>query len=140
MTNLAAESASHVLIVERYPIFTGLALATLTTAVALLLPPDWALELFASLLAVIGAIYVGFAIAQQKHIVAQFAVALVFMLFGLFGVWLSGWWLIAGYILHGVWDWLHHRHDISIRLTDWYAPFCLVYDWGMAVVIALLFI
>ncbi len=134
------EPTSTALIVERYPITTGIALIAVTALIAVMLPSDWALQLFAGLLALIGAVYVGFAIAQEKHIVGQFAIAIGFMTLGLLGLWLSVWWLFAGYILHGIWDWMHHRHDISVSLTNWYAPFCLIYDWGIAVVIAVLFI
>lgn len=127
-------------VLARHPIWVGLGLTVITVAIAWQLPHAWAMQLFAALLALIGAVYVGFAISQNKHLEQQFAVAIGFMLFGLLGLWVSPWWLVSGYVLHGVWDLLHHRHEISVQLTSWYAPFCLLYDWGMALAIALFWI
>ncbi len=118
-------------------IAVGVGLAALSIGFASLLPHAWALEFFAALLALIGAIYVGMAIEQGRQLIFQFAVAIGFMLLGLLGLWLSPWWLVAGYFAHGVWDWLHHNHKQPLSLTQWYAPFCLVVDWliGSAIVI-----
>lgn len=138
---------------KEHPAITGLLLVLVTFALTAWLPHAWALETFAALLSLIGAVYVGFAVAQGRQMFLQFGVALGFMLAGLLGLWLSPWLLVAGYVAHGFWDWLHHPHDLasarkkpvelersrwkrqSVKLTDWYAPFCLVYDWGVALLI-----
>ena len=118
------------------PIAVGVGLAVGAIGLAALLPQARALEFFAALLALIGAIYVGMAIEQKQQIVFQFTVALGFMLLGLLGLWLSPWILAAGYFAHGAWDGLHHNHKMDVRLTKWYAPFCLVVDWLIGIAIA----
>lgn len=119
------------------PVVVGAILAVGTVGIAVLLPHAWALDLYAALLALIGAVYIGMALEQgsQRQLVVQFVIALGFMGMGLLGLWFFPWLLVAGYFLHGVWDWLHHRGDLNLRLRGWYAPFCLVYDWLIAVAI-----
>lgn len=127
-------SGGHAPIWQIRPIGAGFLLAVATVGIAWLLPADRALELFAALLALIAAVYVGVAVAQgsQRQIVIQFVVALGFMWLGLLGLWFSPALLVAGYALHGAWDWLHHRGTRGVQLTDWYAPLCLAYDWLVA--------
>ena len=126
----------------------GVLLFLITVLIAFLLPSAWALDAFAALLGFIGAIYVGMAVAQGKQVVFQFVVAVGFLFTGLLGLWLSPWILVAGYFAHGLWDWLHHpnhlfsarkktAHKMSVKLTKWYAPFCLVYDWLVGFAIAI---
>mmetsp|Transcript_43423 Transcript_43423/g.108473 ORF Transcript_43423/g.108473 Transcript_43423/m.108473 type:complete len:97 (-) Transcript_43423:115-405(-) len=43
----------------------------------------------------------------------------------------SKFYLIAGYVCHGVWDALHHG-AVKTPCPRWYIPLCLVYDWAVA--------
>ena len=122
---------------EARGVVAGVLLFLVTMVVAFLLPADCALEAFAALLGFIGAIYVGMAITQGKQVILQFTVALGFMFTGLLGLWVSPWILVLGYLAHGLWDWVHHDHKMQVELTRWYAPFCLVYDWLVALAIAI---
>jgi hypothetical protein len=48
------------------------------------------------------------------------------------GVWRSPLFLAVGYLAHGLWDLAHHQKGIPTRVTAWWPPFCLAYDWVMA--------
>lgn len=51
-------------------------------------------------------------------------------------VFLSAWlgvahhplWLAAGYLGHGLWDWLHHADRIPTRTAGWFPPACAAFD------------
>lgn len=93
-------------------------------------------------LAIIAAIYIGFALAERDArnllIEVVFAVAVVAVVF--VGLNESRYWLAAGLAAHGVWDLLHHhsRPVLGTReVPRWYPPACLVYDFPMAAFVAL---
>jgi len=95
------------------------------------LPYGWALDAIGLLLGVIAAIYIGFAISDgRKHvIVLEIAVASVFILLALLGMWGKPVWLVIGYFAHGGWDLLHHPGKLGTKVRKWYPPVCAVYDW-----------
>jgi hypothetical protein len=109
-------------------------LAALTYGGTAWLPLAARLEVHAVLLAAIGAIYVGFALAdgRQRTLAVEVAGALLFGGMAVAGLWTSAWVLAAGYALHGVWDALHHRSAIPGRYAPWYIPLCAVYDTVVA--------
>mmetsp|Transcript_23900 Transcript_23900/g.26522 ORF Transcript_23900/g.26522 Transcript_23900/m.26522 type:complete len:153 (-) Transcript_23900:3-461(-) len=46
-------------------------------------------------------------------------------------------WLIFGYFAHGLWDLVIHVGPFPVSMADmaqtaWYSPFCLTYDWAVA--------
>ena len=122
MMNLAAHNIK--------PVATGLVLALVTLGFASLLPAAMAFDFFTVLLAIIAAIYVGFAIADGRSTIkwAEISTAVLFIIMALLGLWVSPWILIAGYLAHGLWDWLHHARHIQTEVQAWYPPFCAVYD------------
>jgi hypothetical protein len=84
-------------------------------------------------IAVIAAVYVGFAVAdgRPKVIAVETAVALMFVVIAATAVSGSAWLLVAGYFLHGCKDlWQHRTHFVSG--TRWWPPFCAAVDWVVA--------
>jgi len=92
-------------------------------------------QLAAMLLAVIGAIYVGFALQRGStpQIVVEIMVASGFMAVALLGLWVNQWAIPIGYVLHGAWDFAHHRHKRLVTIPSWYPSFCAIYDWVFAI-------
>ena len=121
------------------PVSVGFGLAVATLVIALLLSEAQALEFHAVLLAVIGMAYFAFAFQDGRvsHILIEVPVAILFILAALAGLWTSPWFTVLGLTLHGGWDLLHHR-VIHTDMPRWWIPLCMVYDWLVALFLALL--
>jgi hypothetical protein len=90
-------------------------------------------------LVLIAAIYIGFAVADGRPavIVVESAVAALFVVLAAAGVTGSAWLLVLGFTGHGLKDlWQHRSHYVAN--TRWWPPFCLIVDWVVAAVIAVL--
>jgi len=88
-------------------------------------------------LAVIAAIYIGFAVAdgRPRVIAVESSVAFAFVVFAAAAVTNSPWLLVAGLAGHGLKDlWQHRSHFVSN--TRWWPPFCMVVDFVVAAIIA----
>jgi hypothetical protein len=93
---------------------------------------------WATSLAIIGAIYIGFAVAdgRPKIITVEVVVATFFIVLALVAIDLSPWLVVAGLLGHGMKDlWQHRTHFVAN--TRWWPPFCLVVDFVAATVIAI---
>lgn len=112
------------------PILAGVALAVVTAGVALRLSPNAALELLAVILAAAGAVYVGAALASGEARLVRLETAVFAFVFALalVGLWASATVLALGYLVHGLWDLVHHPRRAGAPAGAWYPPFCLVYD------------
>jgi len=88
-------------------------------------------------LAVIAAVYIGFAVAdgRKRVLVVEIVVASVFVVLAAAAVTGPAWLLVLGYIGHGCKDLWQHRRQFVAR-TRWWPPFCLVVDWVVALAIA----
>jgi hypothetical protein len=122
-------------------VYIGLGLALVTCLVLALLPPDLARGAVSNLLTLIAAIYVGFALASQGRLplAKQVAGCAFFVALALLGLWVNWWFLVAGLALHGGWDYLHHGEAGHGVMPRWYVPFCAVYDWALALFVAVFF-
>ena len=111
------------------PISVGFFLAVLTVFFSLVLSDTQALEFHAVLLTLIASIYIGFALqgGSRREVRLELSVAATFVIFALFGLWLSPCFIVLGLALHGVWDFLHHDL-IHTPVPRWYIPLCMVYD------------
>ena len=92
-------------------------------------------------LALIAAVYIGFAVADGRPsvIVVECVVAAVFVVLAAAGVTGSAWLLVAGFVGHGLKDlWQHRSHYVAN--TRWWPPFCLVVDWVVAAAMVVLII
>lgn len=116
----------------------GVLLAVPSLALAFYLPRQKALDFLAIQLGAIAAVYSGasLAVGDLSVNVIEISVVFVFLGFTLVGLWLSPQVLAAGFVVHGFWDAAHHWGLVEKILPDWYAPFCLGYDWVMGAFIA----
>jgi hypothetical protein len=90
-------------------------------------------------LALIAAVYIGFAVAdgRPRVIAVEAAVAAVFVIVAAAGVTGPAWLLVAGFTAHGFKDlWQHRSHYVAN--TRWWPPFCLVIDWVAAAILVVL--
>jgi hypothetical protein len=88
---------------------------------------------YALSLALIAAVYIGFAVADGRPtvIAVEAGIAGLFVVVAAAGVTGPAWLLVAGLAGHGVKDlWQHRRHYVAN--TRWWPPFCLVVDWVAA--------
>ena len=92
-------------------------------------------------LALIAAVYIGFAVADGRPsvIVVECVVAAVFVVLAAAGVTGSAWLLVVGFLGHGLKDlWQHRSHYVAD--TRWWPPFCLVVDWVVAAAMVVLIV
>ena len=94
---------------------------------------------YALSLALIAAVYIGFAVAdgRPRVIAVETVVAAVFVVVGAAGVTGPAWLLVAGLAGHGVKDLWQHRTQF-VANTRWWPPFCLVIDWVAAAILVVL--
>jgi hypothetical protein len=90
-------------------------------------------------LALIAAVYIGFAVADGRPavIAVEAGIAAVFVVVAAAGVTGPAWLLAAGLAGHGVKDLWQHRNQF-VANTRWWPPFCLVVDWVAAAVLVVL--
>jgi hypothetical protein len=88
-------------------------------------------------LAVIAAIYVGFAVADGRIIVlaVETGVAAGFIIIAAAAITGTPWLLVVGLAGHGLKDLWQHRTQF-VANTRWWPPFCLVIDFVVAAIIA----
>ena len=122
---------------ERAPLGWGLVWGGLQAAAPL---GFWWLDaatVYALSLALIAAIYIGFAVADGRPTVVavECTVAGAFVVLAAAGVTGSAWLLVLGLVAHGFKDlWQHRTHYVAN--TRWWPPFCLAVDWLAAAIIA----
>lgn len=87
-------------------------------------------------LAVIGAIYLGFALADGRLsvMILEGLAATAFIVLALLGLWQAPAFVAAGLILHGFWDLAHRPRAIPTKLPIWYPPFCAAWDFLFAAI------
>ena len=88
-------------------------------------------------LAVIAAVYIGFAVADGRItvIAVESSVASMFVIIAAAAVTGTPWLLVVGFVGHGLKDLWQHRRQF-VANTRWWPPFCLVIDWAVAAIIA----
>jgi hypothetical protein len=88
-------------------------------------------------LAVIAAIYIGFAVADGRRTVlaVETGVASGFIIIAAAAITGTPWLLVVGLAGHGLKDLWQHRSQF-VANTRWWPPFCLVVDFVVAAIIA----
>ncbi len=88
-------------------------------------------------LALIAAVYIGFAVADgRRHVLAvETAVTSVFVIIAAAAVPGSAWVAVAGLAAHGLKDLWQHRSQF-VANTRWWPPFCATVDFVAAALIA----
>jgi len=124
----------------RSPALSGAVLAVATTPLLLLLSKTHSEQFAAMLLAVIGAIYIGFGLqtGTRTQIITEWSVAFGFFAAALASLWLTPWIIPAALVAHGFWDYAHHQNSRLAPIPSWYPPFCAVADLVLAAVLALI--
>ena len=94
---------------------------------------------YALSLALIAAVYIGFAVAdgRPRVVAVEAGVAAVFVIVGAAGITGPAWLLVAGFVGHGFKDLWQHRTQF-VDNTRWWPPFCLVIDWVAAAILVVL--
>jgi hypothetical protein len=131
----------------RSPAGIGALLAVATIPLHLLLTKTQSEQFAALLLAVIGAIYIGFSVQKgtRPQIATEVTVAAGFFVAALAALWGNPWIVPVAYVVHGFWDYAHHQGlkfaSTPLKLVSipaWYPPFCAVYDWAAAASLAVM--
>jgi len=124
----------------RGPILWGLVFGVIQAAAPL---SFWWLDpstVYALSIALIAAVYIGFAVAdgRPKVIVVEVVVAAVFFMIAAVSVTASAWLLVFGFTAHGIKDaWQEKSHFVAN--TRWWPPFCAAVDWlAAAILIAMI--
>jgi hypothetical protein len=123
----------------RAPVLWGVVWGVIQAAAPLVF---WWLDpatVYALSLALIAAVYIGFAVADGRPtvIAVETMVAAAFVVVAAAGVTGPAWLLVAGFIGHGFKDMWQHRRQY-VANTHWWPPFCLVVDWVVAVILVVL--
>jgi hypothetical protein len=94
---------------------------------------------YALSLALIAAVYIGFAVAdgRRRVIAVEAGIAGAFVVVAAAGVTGPAWLLVVGFTGHGVKDLWQHRRQF-VANTSWRPPFCLVLDWVAAAILVVL--
>jgi hypothetical protein len=122
-------------------IIGGFLLALLTIRALYLFSSPVSYQLFALFLAYTACTYVGAALSDSrlKWISVEFVVSALFFSFAALGLIVSPVWLAMGFILHGIWDMLHHPKMIKTKVIKWFPPLCAVFDFVVAAYILTFF-
>jgi hypothetical protein len=125
----------------RAPVVWGAVVGVLQSASPLLFPWLGAGTVYALGLAVIAAIYIGFAVADGRPyvIAVECVVAAAFVVVAAVAVPASAWLVVAGLAGHGAKDLWQHRTRF-VATTRWWPPFCATVDVVAAALIALLLV
>ena len=117
-------------VLARHPLPLAGLLALVTLPLHLVLPPAWSVTFASTVLALIGGIYIGFALLDGRPgvIVRECLVALVFVVFASVSAILAPLLLPLGYIAHGLWDAAHRPHGLDLAMPRGYVPLCAFYD------------
>ena len=121
----------------RAPLIWGVAWGVLQAAVPL---GFWWLDpatVYALSLALIAAVYVGFAVADGRPavIAVECAVAGAFVVLAAAVVTGPAWLIVIGFAAHGLKDLFQHRSHY-VANTRWWPPFCMTIDFVAAAIIA----
>lgn len=118
----------------RAALLFGVGAGIATILLFIVLPRSYTLDIIPLLLTLIASVYLGFAVidGRQREIIIEVTVALMFIVVALLGMWLSPYLWLVGYIGHGIWDIAHSKKGIQTNVPAWYKPFCMIYDWMIA--------
>jgi hypothetical protein len=91
---------------------------------------------YALSVALIAAVYIGFAVADGRPLViaVESAVAGAFVVLAAVAVTGSAWLLVIAFAAHGLKDLWQERRRF-VRNTRWWPPFCAAVDWLVAAVL-----
>ena len=99
--------------------------------------PDGAYDLLALILAFTGGIYFGAALngGTRRKLIVEGVLGWSLVLMAALALWWTPYWLAAGFIIHGVWDLVHHTGNVEHGVRRWFPPFCAAWDWAVAALV-----
>ncbi|QEE34618.1 hypothetical protein FTO60_02170 [Octadecabacter sp. SW4] len=123
------------------PTFVGGALFAVTVPFHLLLPQDYSITLAAVTLALIGGAYIGFGAGADNFTTfsMELAVACLFGVAALVGIWWHWSALPIGLAAHAFWDMAHHNGTFGAPVPRWYIPLCVIFDLAAAAFLVVLY-
>ncbi len=82
------------------------------------------------LVGALGGVYLGGALrgANKSEIAVSAVAAVICVVLGAAGLIGPAWIIPAAFILHGVWDWIHHAMERR-TVGGWWPPFCALFDF-----------
>lgn len=89
-------------------------------------------------LAGIGFLYVGFTWTDISSLIITSLQAIGFVLIAYVGIKKNGYYLAAGYFLHGIWDLLYDAFRLPNLIPPHYDLFCLSIDFTIGIYLAIL--
>ncbi len=112
----------------------GVILVAITIAITLMLPKTIALQYLTALLMGIAAVYIGFTFSnagRKQDIVIEMANIAMYIGLVLLSIWITPYFLVAGFFWHGLWDAVHHKRInlVQTKVPEWYIYGCILYDW-----------
>jgi hypothetical protein len=120
----------------RTPVLWGLVFGAIQASSPLGLWWLDAATVYALSIALIAAVYIGFAVAdgRPRVIGVEAAIAAAFVVLAATGVTATPWLLVIGFAAHGLKDaWQERTHFVAN--TRWWPPFCAAVDWFVAAVL-----
>jgi hypothetical protein len=120
----------------------GVIFGGITLIIPSLLSRDTAFGLLAILLGMIASVYLGYALNDGRLRAFQVEYVGIILFAALATIALtrgSAMLLALGYLAHGLWDLLHHRRGVEVRMPWWYVPLCLSYDTVVALYVLVRF-
>ena len=120
----------------------GVIFGGVTLLVPSLLSRDTAFGLLAILLGMIASVYLGYALndGRLRAFQAEYVGMVAFAALATVALARSSALLLAlGYLAHGLWDLVHHRRGLEVRMPWWYVPLCLGYDTVVAIYVLVRF-
>lgn len=89
-------------------------------------------------LAAIGFLYVGFTWTDVSAVIMNIVQAIVFLMLAYFGIKRNLYFLIAGYFMHGLWDFIYSLFADRSLLPPHYDLFCSTYDFIIGIYLLML--
>jgi predicted membrane protein len=116
---------------------TGILLALLVIRMFVMFSVPLSYQLFTLFLASTAFVYFGSGLSDSRHtwISVELIMSCVFFQFAFLGFLYSPIWLVIGFILHGIWDMLHHPKVVKTKVVKWFPPLCAIFDFVVAVFI-----
>ncbi len=114
----------------------GLVLGLLFVLLVHTIPPQPARQAIALFLAFTACVYAGAMLAEKPAagtVLIELAIAAIVFCCAAVGLRAQTGWLAAGYVLHGVWDLLHHPRAVQTRVASWFPPLCAAFDFVVAI-------
>lgn len=111
----------------------GLVVGGLVLGVAAVFPEGLVFPFFVMILGLFSGVLPGVAMArpEESRPGLEWAAAVLVLGMGMAGLWLSPLYLVAAWLLHGLWGSLHRATARADILPAWYPGFCITFDLVM---------